>query len=52
MNTAFDMGDFGNGVEEAEIVDPVGRLRQLIEERQSETVQVLRQWMEDPGETA
>jgi len=52
MNNAFDMGDFGNGVEEAEIVDPVGRLRQLIEERQSETVQVLRQCMEDPGETA
>lgn len=53
MNSAFDMGDFGgDGVEDAEIVDPVGRLRQLIEERQSETVQVLRQWMEDPGETA
>ncbi|PRY24415.1 flagellar M-ring protein FliF [Aliiruegeria haliotis] len=32
--------------------DPVARLRQMIEERQSETVEVLRSWMEDDKEKA
>ena len=31
--------------------DPVERLRQLIEERKEETVEILRNWMEDPEET-
>ena len=32
--------------------DPVLRLKRLIEERQSESVEILRSWMEDEGETA
>ena len=32
--------------------DPVDRLRQMISERQEETVEVLRSWMEDEGESA
>lgn len=32
--------------------DPVARLRKMIEERQDETVEVLRGWMEDTEETA
>jgi len=39
-----DMGGFSN--------DPVARLRQMIEERQDETVEVLRGWMEDSEEIA
>lgn len=39
-----DMGGFSN--------DPVARLRKMIEERQDETVEVLRGWMEDSEETA
>ncbi|MCU9849478.1 flagellar basal-body MS-ring/collar protein FliF [Defluviimonas sp. WL0024] len=31
-------------------VDPVSRLRQMIAERQDETVEILRGWMEDPEE--
>ncbi len=30
--------------------DPADRLRQLIEEKQDETVEVLSQWMNDPKE--
>lgn len=30
--------------------DPVARLRQLISERQDETVEILRSWIEEPGE--
>jgi flagellar M-ring protein FliF len=30
--------------------DPVARLKQMIEERQDETVEVLRGWMEDKEE--
>ena len=32
--------------------DPVARLRRLISERQNETVEILRGWMEDKGERA
>lgn len=32
--------------------DPVARLRKLIEERQTESVEILRSWVEDEGETA
>ena len=32
--------------------DPVERLRALIDERQSETVEILRGWMENAEETA
>ncbi|KMW59025.1 Flagellar M-ring protein FliF [Candidatus Rhodobacter oscarellae] len=32
--------------------DPVDRLRQLIDERKDETIEVLRSWMEDSEETA
>ncbi len=41
--TASNMGGTSN--------DPVSRLKELIEERQEETVEVLRGWMEDSGET-
>ena len=37
-----------NGSEEAEVIDPVTRLRRLIEERQDETIQILQNWIEDP----
>lgn len=37
-------------LEEAEIVDPVTRLRRLIESRQDETIQILHDWIEDPPE--
>lgn len=39
----------GDGIEEAEIVDPVSRLRRLIESRQDETIQILQTWIEEPG---
>jgi flagellar M-ring protein FliF len=45
---AFEMGS-GFGPEAAD-ADPVQRLRRLIEERQEETVEILRSWMEDAGE--
>ena len=41
--TAGDMGGDSN--------DPVARLKQLIEDRQEETVEVLRGWMDDSEET-
>lgn len=37
----------GGGSSTSEISDPVERLRKLIEERQDETIEVLRSWMED-----
>jgi flagellar M-ring protein FliF len=43
------MGDFGSGGEDP---DPVERLRKLIEERQTESVEILRGWLEDKEETA
>jgi flagellar M-ring protein FliF len=36
------------GIADAEIVDPVTRLRRLIEERQDETAQILQNWIEEP----
>lgn len=40
-------GRVGTG---AEIADPVARLRRLISERQEESVEILRTWMDDPEE--
>ncbi|MGH7185948.1 MAG: hypothetical protein ACREIB_06700 [Pseudomonadota bacterium] len=31
-----------------DVADPVARLRRLISDRQEETVEILRSWMEDP----
>ena len=46
MQTAeLDFGDFSGGGDGEEL-DPVQRLRRLIEERQEETVEILRGWME------
>ncbi len=51
MNTAA-IGDFGtNGGTVGLSNDPVTRLREMIEERQEETVEVLRGWMEEGEET-
>ncbi len=38
------LGGFGNAS------DPVSRLKQMIEERQEETVEILRSWMDEPKE--
>ncbi len=46
----FDMGDGANNT--ADSTDPVARLRRLIEERQAESVEVLRGWMEKEDEKA
>ena len=53
----FDMGDLqmpmamGSGFGEDELSDdPVARLKRLIESRQTETVEILRSWMEDEKE--
>lgn len=35
-------------LDEAEVVDPVTRLRRLIESRQDETIQILQSWIEEP----
>ncbi|SDW92581.1 flagellar basal-body MS-ring/collar protein FliF [Allgaiera indica] len=43
MGMGLDGGDATGGEDE----DPVARLRRLIEERQEETVEILRNWMED-----
>jgi flagellar M-ring protein FliF len=32
----------------ADVADPVARLRRLISERQEETVEILKSWMDDP----
>jgi len=41
----------GRGAGDAtDAADPVARLRRLISERQEETVEILRNWMEDPEE--
>jgi flagellar M-ring protein FliF len=40
-------GDFGS---DPDSVDPVARLKKLISERQDESVEILRSWMEDQGE--
>ncbi|AJE44826.1 flagellar basal-body MS-ring/collar protein FliF [Celeribacter indicus] len=44
----FDLGDDDIGVP----TDPVKRLRRLIEDRQEESVEILRSWMEDSEEHA
>lgn len=44
----FDFGDDDFGIS----ADPVKRLKKLIEDRQDETVEILRGWMEDTGEDA
>lgn len=46
------MADFSQVGMESFDEDPVARLRNLIEERQDETVEVLRNWIEEPEETA
>lgn len=47
----FDMGGgMGGGMDES--ADPVARLRRLIEERQAESVEILRGWMEPEEEKA
>ena len=44
-------GGFGGGMEdEEEERSPVDRLRELIEERQEESLEILKSWMEDEGE--
>ena len=44
-------GGFGGGMEdEQEERSPVDRLRELIEERQEESLEILKSWMEDEGE--
>lgn len=47
----FDTGGIP-GFDEEEETDPVARLRKLIGERQDETVEILRGWLEDREETA
>lgn len=42
-------GGTSDVITDAEIVDPVARLRRLIESRQDETIQILQTWIEDPG---
>ncbi|MCA2014428.1 flagellar basal-body MS-ring/collar protein FliF [Pararhodobacter sp. CCB-MM2] len=42
--------DFGGGGDADESEDPVERMRQLIAERQDETMEILRSWMEEPEE--
>ncbi len=49
MTAPLDLGALGM-IEEADSVDPVTRLRNLIESRQEETIQILHDWVEDtPG---
>lgn len=50
MTAPLDLSGFGGagGMEEAEIVDPVTRLRRLIESRQEETIQILHDWIDEP----
>ncbi len=49
MNSAFGMGEAGDFGQSA---DPVTRLKKMIAERQSESVEILRSWMEDTEEKA
>lgn len=54
----FDMGEMqmpmamGSGFGDEDSADPVTRLRKLIEERQAETVEILRSWMDEAEERA
>jgi flagellar M-ring protein FliF len=47
---ASDRGASGGRTSAEGAADPVARLRQLISERQDETVEILRGWMEEPEE--
>jgi flagellar M-ring protein FliF len=47
----FPMMSFGGASDAAAIEDPVTRLRRLIEERQTESVEILRGWMEQEEKT-
>lgn len=47
---SFDFDDVMGGGE-SEASDPVARLRQKIDEREEETIQILQSWIEDPAET-
>ncbi|MBW7920957.1 MAG: flagellar M-ring protein FliF [Rubellimicrobium sp.] len=51
MIAPMDLGGFGaaDTAEDAEVVDPVTRLRRLIESRQEETIQILHDWMDGPS---
>ncbi|WP_372837542.1 flagellar basal-body MS-ring/collar protein FliF [Phaeovulum sp.] len=49
MAMPMGTGDFG---ERNDAQDPVARLKRLINERQDESVEILRSWMEDHGEQA
>lgn len=49
FDMAMPMGT-GNFGEPADANDPVSRLKKLIAERQDESVEILRSWMEDHGE--
>ncbi len=46
------MGTQGEGQVVEPAADPVQRLRNLISERQTETVEILRGWMEEDEEAA
>ena len=50
MQMPMAMGNFGDDMGGGE--DPVARLKRLISERQEETVEILRSWMEEPEEQA
>ena len=55
MNSAFDMGgvgDMGESDDFGQSADPVTRLKKMITERQSESVEILRSWMEETEEKA
>ena len=55
MHSAFDMEGIGNVGELDDFgqsADPVTRLKKMIEERQSESVEILRNWMEETEEKA
>ena len=48
---SMGMGDFG-GMGGGDDADPVNRLKRLIEERQDESVEILKGWMQGEGEKA
>lgn len=56
VDDGFDYGDFADvrseGGAEAAEEDPATRLRRLIEQRQTESIEILRGWMEHEEETA
>ncbi|WP_076484427.1 flagellar basal-body MS-ring/collar protein FliF [Rhodobacter aestuarii] len=53
MPMSMGMGDFGGGFGgDSDNADPVARLKKLIEERQAESVEILRAWMNEAEERA